>query len=333
METNLQELADSALKAYRTSLGAMAACGSRACPPIGPGLEQSLRNLQERLASGASPAVVADTEAQVAQKLESWSTEASEFFKQRAAEVKQIVKMMARTAETVGERDVRYTREFGTLSARLNAVAELDDLGDMRQQLSQTVTELNDCVSRMALAGQESVAQLRTELSTYQSKLEEAERLACRDALTGLDNRRKVEMQMELLTRRVKTFTILILDLNEFKEVNDRHGHLAGDEVLKQFARELRNAFRATDVVGRWGGDEFLVVMDCSLREAGGKIDRIRQWAFGEYKIPTPAGPVKVPVSASVGMAAWREGESIEDAIARADAAMYAEKSAQGRKR
>ena len=331
MELSAQELVDSTLHAYRSALGAMGACGTQACPPIGPDLAQSLENLQSRLAAEASVETLSETEQLVSRKLADWGGEAGEYFKKKTADVKEVLRLVARMAEAVGERDARYTREFGEFSARLNTIAELDNLAEMRQSLAQSVVALNGCVSRMSKDGQESVLHLRAELSAYQSKLEEAERQASRDALTGLDNRRKVELHMELLSRRVQTFCILMLDLDGFKGINDRHGHLAGDEVLKQFAKELRGVFRATDTVGRWGGDEFMVVIECGLQEAEAKIERLRHWTLGDYKIQTPSGALKVPVNASVGLAEWNAGEPIANAVARADAAMYADKAARGK--
>jgi len=119
-----------------------------------------------------------------------------------------------------------------------------------------------------------------------------------------------------------------MFDLNGFKRVNDSYGHSAGDDVLKQFATELRSAFRATDDVGRWGGDEFLVVADCGLEDARRQIERVRQWVFGEYVVRGEGGQHKVKVDASVGAAECKAGEALAEVLARADAEMYRDKKA-----
>jgi diguanylate cyclase len=103
----------------------------------------------------------------------------------------------------------------------------------------------------MQQESRESVAALQTKVTTYQTKLEEAEQRASRDALTGLDNRQGVESKV---LRRIAThqpFCVAMLDLNGFKDVNDLHGHEAGDDLLRQFSSELRSTSRAADVVGR----------------------------------------------------------------------------------
>jgi diguanylate cyclase (GGDEF)-like protein len=123
-------------------------------------------------------------------------------------------------------------------------------------------------------------------------------------------------------------FSVLLLDLNGFKNVNDTYGHAAGDDILRQFAAELRAAFRAPDHVGRWGGDEFLVVVDCGVDHARGHVERVRKWVFGDYRVTGEGAPRKIRVDASVGVAAWREGETVAEVFARADADMYQEKKA-----
>jgi diguanylate cyclase (GGDEF)-like protein len=123
-----------------------------------------------------------------------------------------------------------------------------------------------------------------------------------------------------------------MIDIDGFKKVNDAHGHLAGDELLKQFATELRSAFRSTDVIARWGGDEFLVLMDCAEEEAGDRVERLRKWVCGDYTLQGRSGTIKLRLDASIGLAGHRSKEPLQTLVARADAAMYAGKAA-GRSR
>jgi diguanylate cyclase (GGDEF)-like protein len=86
------------------------------------------------------------------------------------------------------------------------------------------------------------------------------------------------------------------------------------------------------DDVGRWGGDEFIVVLDCGLEDARRHVERVRKWVFGDYTVRGEGPPRKLAVDASVGVAAWREGETIAAMFARADADMYKQKKAAGRR-
>jgi diguanylate cyclase (GGDEF)-like protein len=109
--------------------------------------------------------------------------------------------------------------------------------------------------------------------------------------------------------------------------VNDVHGHLTGDELLKQFAGELRSACRSTDMIGRWGGDEFILVFDSGLEEAEAQTERLRKWVCGNYDVPGKTGTLKLRVDASMGLAAYAAGEEMNALVGRADAAMYEQKA------
>jgi diguanylate cyclase (GGDEF)-like protein len=291
-------------------------------------LQQNLASLQNGLSGNVTPALVKETEKRAEEQLQEWGERTSEHFKAKANEVKELLIVLARTAESVGERDQRYASQFSQFTTRLQTIANLDDLSQIRASLVKGANELKTYVDQMALDSHQSVTQLRTEMSTYETKLKAAEELALRDELTGLANRRNVEERLEWRIEHQQGFCVIVLDLNHFKEVNDSYGHLAGDSLLKQFAQELRSNLRSSDIAGRWGGDEFIVVLDCDLNGAKSQIERMRKWILGAYTIQLGEGrgELKVDVDASIGMAQWQPGETIQQVVERADAAMYKEK-------
>jgi diguanylate cyclase (GGDEF)-like protein len=213
------------------------------------------------------------------------------------------------------------------LSERLQGTAKLNDLTTIRRALAVNVAELESCVTKMVRDGNESVAELRAQMSVYKHRLEEVERIASYDQLTGLTNRRMIERQLESNTAQGRPFSIIYIDLNGFKQINDTIGHLAGDDLLKQFASELQAAFRTTDLVGRWGGDEFIVVMDGDFNEAATRAERIAKWVDGEYTLTTNSGVRKLQVSAACGVASWNGGDTPASVLQRADEAMYQHKA------
>jgi len=321
------EVLASTLEAYRAALGAMGNCGSRACPPLGPDLQQGLMLLAECMAKSVTSPLVRETEGHVEQQLQDWGEKTAEYFQQRAGDVKEILIVLAQAAESVAERDQRYSNQFGEFTKRLQAMAKLEDLPQIRSAIVRGAKELKTCVDKMEQDGRESVAALRTQVSTYETKLEEAEQRACHDALTGLDNRHGVETKLQRHTDAKKPFCVVMVDLNGFKGVNDTYGHEAGDDLLKQFATELRSASRATDVVGRWGGDEFVVILDGNITEAQTHVERMQKWVFGSYTLHLGAEGPKVEMNAAIGLVEWQAGESIKDLLSRADSLMYKQKA------
>ena len=100
-------------------------------------------------------------------------------------------------------------------------------------------------------------------------------------------------------------FCLILVDLNDFKAVNDRLGHLAGDEVLKNFAGKLRTQFPSADLVARWGGDEFVVIINSSQNDAEARVGRMRRSPLGECKINSGKQSISVSVAASIGVVEW----------------------------
>ena len=328
METDPADLANALLEAYRSSLLAMGESGVQACPAVGSDLKRGLTGLEKRLSTEVTLAQVKGTEKHVEEQLHHWGDRTAEYFKTKANEIKELLLVLASTAESMGERDQRYARHFSEFTTQLQSIAGLEDLGQVRASLVQRATELRGYVDQMAHDSKKSVAQLRAEVSNYEARLKTAEDLALRDALTTLPNRRAVEERMEWRIQYRQVFCVVFLDLNRFKQVNDKYGHPVGDSLLKQFAEELRSNARPSDVVGRWGGDEFIMILDCDLAGAKAQIERMQKWVFGEYTVPSGAsgGKTAIRVDASVGVAQWQPGETPDQVIERADTCMYKEK-------
>jgi two-component system cell cycle response regulator len=159
---------------------------------------------------------------------------------------------------------------------------------------------------------------------------------ASHDALTSLFNRGVI---MELLGReisrsrreRVPT-AILLCDVDHFKSINDTHGHLIGDEVLREAARRLLLSVRSYDYVGRYGGEEFLIILNnCDPVSAPRRAEEIRR-SLSDTPVHTSIGPLLVTMSMGVHQTANWGAQSVEELLHQVDGAMYAAKAA-GRNR
>ena len=151
--------------------------------------------------------------------------------------------------------------------------------------------------------------------------------IADHDALTGLFNRRRFEEELERHIAHGRRYGIsgalLLLDLDDFKEVNDGYGHKAGDTVLTAVADVLDSRLRETDVVARFGGDEFAVLMPVGGETEAAELAELLTAAV-HREVPTPAGPLY----ASAGYAIFDGETTSDEVLSRADDAMYADKGA-----
>jgi diguanylate cyclase (GGDEF)-like protein len=317
-----------AMAAYRSALREMGSCSVEACPGLGQGLKKGLGKLEEKLATDTRPESISFSEANARKQLQDWGRDTSAHYRQKTAEVKDLLIVMARTAESVAERDQRCSGQISEVTARLRTIASLEDLTQIRSSIEKSAADLKTSLDRMDAEGKQAIAKLRAEVSTYQVKLEEAEELASRDALTGLHNRFWAEGQIELRVARGGPLSVAIIDIDDFKRVNDEHGHLVGDELLQQFATELKSASRSSDLIGRWGGDEFILVLDCRLDDAEAQIERLKAWVCGTYAVQSRSGPMKLKMDASIGLAEHVSGEPLKELLTRADNDMYAHKAA-----
>jgi len=152
--------------------------------------------------------------------------------------------------------------------------------------------------------------------------------LATVDELTSLVNRRRMHEVLEAEERRQsdgRGTCIALLDIDFFKQVNDRYGHAAGDAVLRSFSNTARACLRANDVLARWGGEEFLLLLpDAAPEDARSVLERMAERVH-DMKV---AGLQERRISFSAGLATRRAGEPFADAIHRADKALYQAKEA-----
>jgi len=204
-----------------------------------------------------------------------------------------------------------------------------DEFDELVRGVARMQTTLADDIRRRERAEEETrqlnaalestVAQRTAEL---REKNRELEQLSMTDRLTGLANRRQLdsllEHEFERSERLLNTFSVIMLDIDQFKQINDRYGHEVGDTVLIEVASALQETTRRLDAVGRWGGEEFIVLCrDTAAEQAAGVAEKLRL-AVAASDTP-PVGPC----SASFGVAAYQTGDTIRALIRRADSALY----------
>lgn len=212
-------------------------------------------------------------------------------------------------------------------------------LGTAHQQMHESATNLlQRRVDRLEVGVSDLdqftnlIDRMRLEIQSLRSELIETEQ--SRDPLTGATNRGRLltelREQQALVRRGLQECALVMVDLDHFKEVNDRHGHAAGDAVLRRTAACLQAELRAYDQLYRYGGEEFLLLMPESTVDAASTLaERLRSIVETN---PVPHNGEEIRVTASFGVAALEAGPPVEESIDRADKALYRAKEA-GRNR
>lgn len=231
------------------------------------------------------------------------------------------------------------------LSKLLNAPLEIDAAGGVRRRDGQPLSELENQLTTQLLdlirASKEQDARVRAlgdqitalrlenfDLITKNKALEE---FSARDSLTGLYNRwfvlEKIDSEINRALRSGQPMSVLMIDLDHFKQINDSFGHPAGDEVLKSVGSMVRESCRVYDVAGRYGGEEFCVVLpDTRVDNTPAVAERIRHRLAST---PLRVAGSSVTVTASIGVAGTDLGDTMLSAgalVERADRALYAAK-------
>lgn len=227
----------------------------------------------------------------------------------------------------------RLRSDNATRNMPILAVVDGDDNAQMVRALDLGV---NDVVARPVDSG-ELAARARTQIrraryaDTLRDRLNESLELAVTDPLTGLYNRRYLSSRLaqaaEAFTHNGEPVSVILFDLDHFKQINDRHGHAAGDFVLKSFAASLKSELRAIDIAGRFGGEEFLAILiGANAVSAGEAAERVRA-TVARQKFTVKATGDVLGVTVSAGVAQIGAGESTGDLIKRADTALYEAKA------
>lgn len=201
------------------------------------------------------------------------------------------------------------------------------------EAVRDTLEDLRDDTGKMRAMTAELAARLKAsteEVSALTQNLQRAENQALLDALTGLRNRRGFELaanELQIQHGGMGGIAIMMIDIDHFKAVNDEHGHVLGDRVLRAVAHVLNTNIKGRDVAARYGGEEFAVLLpDTSLSGAEILAKQIRALvASGRIKRSNGRGTIG-QVTISIGVAVARQSETLEQLLERADAALYSAK-------
>ncbi len=238
----------------------------------------------------------------------------------------------------------RFSESTGTYHDRIGAcaqrIAEANDIGAIGPLLDEVMLEtrsIQDEAKRSRdelISTREQARAAEERIVKLQEELDEASRLMRHDQLTGALNRRGLEEMFEAESaraqRRGSSLAVALLDIDNFKKLNDSFGHKVGDEALVHLARVVRHHLRPQDVLARYGGEEFVILLpETTDADAYNALTRLQRELTREFFMTDQQ---KVIITFSAGLTLMRSDESLQPALERADSAMYQAKQA-GRNR
>jgi diguanylate cyclase len=214
-----------------------------------------------------------------------------------------------------------YGRKLERFSGEL---ATTGDIAALVRNLAEATRMMADDTKRM----EAELDQAAAEIHRLQSSLSDARRDAMVDALTGIGNRKRFELDLKRLAGEAaasgEPLSLVLGDVDHFKQVNDRWGHLVGDQVLKLVAMTLKDNVKGFDVPCRYGGEEFAVIMpNTPLRMAAHVAENLRRAIMAKRLVRKNTGETLGQITLSFGVTTYRPGEPLTTFVERADANLY----------
>jgi diguanylate cyclase len=240
--------------------------------------------------------------------------------------VMRYVKSASGDAAAFGKTLDQYSADFGSTSGDEGLRALVSGLILETQRVAERNRSLENRLS-----------QTSGEINELRQNLEEVRREALTDPLTGIPNRKFFDTRLREAARDAMEtgdpLSLLIIDIDHFKQFNDSYGHQLGDQVLRLVARTLTDSVKGRDTPARYGGEEFGIVLpQTRLKDAHGLADQIRRTIMRRHIIRKNTGDDFGTITLSIGVSCYRPGEKLVEIIRRADAALYQAKHA-GRNR
>ena len=250
----------------------------------------------------------------------------------RENEFKDIIDILSKAMVTLDTENQEYNQKILTQSEKIVEITHLDDIKKLKRALIQEIEQIRETVKEKQSHDNTKLEVLSNQVSNLSMELEKARTESLTDGLTGIYNRKAFDSRISTLveTKAVSKapFSLLMLDIDDFKKVNDVHGHHTGDRVILAIIKKCRQSIRGEDFFARYGGDEFAIVLPgASLKKAVDRAQHICQSiASTSYYLDDVAGSPTLSVTVSIGVCSIEKADTVSAVTQRADKALYAAK-------
>ena len=252
----------------------------------------------------------------------------------REAELNEAIGVLRGVVAELASEAGEFRRKLEDSTGRLGSLSEIRDLAELKRLLSQEVGRIKCALAEKKQGEEEARRRMSEQIEGLRTRLARVEEAASLDAMTGVANRGSFDAVLGHWIGRAcvagRIFSLALVDLDDFKRINDEHGHPAGDFALKHVAQFLKRNVRSTDFVARYGGEEFALLLEGStLRDACVKMERVLARLAAEPLNVSVAGrEVGLMLTASCGLAECGVEEGQWELVMRADGALYDAKRA-----
>jgi diguanylate cyclase len=247
----------------------------------------------------------------------------------REAEFKDIIEILTQAMVGLDSGNRQYNQTLLEHGQRIEEITLLDDIKRLKQELLKEVQSLRRSVLQKETRDSSRIELLSDQVRTLSSELEDARTESERDGLTGVRNRRSFDRFLSELveknTVKEQSFALLIIDIDNFKGINDTYGHLTGDGILTAVANKCRQLIRDENALARYGGEEFAaILLGASLRNGLKKARQVCETiAATRCVLEGLSSNDALAVTVSIGVSACRRADTVAALVERADKALY----------
>ncbi|MCD6151706.1 MAG: diguanylate cyclase [Deltaproteobacteria bacterium] len=210
---------------------------------------------------------------------------------------------------------------------KLKGMEKVVDLVELKKLITDEIGKVRE--SNVSL--QHKLTKAQQDVHVLQSQLAQITDLATIDELTGLYNRRALFSRLveehSRVERYKENFSLMIFDIDDFKQVNDTYGHQVGDAILKNLAHFLKGNLRTSDFISRFGGEEFIAILPSTEMEKARRVAEKMRHMLGKKVFEDKKGAVKIKITVSIGISQCTPGDTVDNLIKRADDALYMAKN------
>ncbi|UCD78377.1 MAG: diguanylate cyclase [Desulfobacterales bacterium] len=256
------------------------------------------------------------------------------YLKTREGELKDIIEILTNAMVALDTENQQYNQKVLAESEKIERITYLDDIKKIKQALIQEIEQIRATVKEKQTRDNIKLEILSKQVNTLNVQLERARTESLCDGLTGIYNRKAFDHKIGDLVHKNTVsrlpFSLLMIDIDDFKKINDTFGHQTGDRVIMAIANKCRLSIRSEDFLARYGGEEFVIILPgASLKNAVKKANHIcKSIAATRYSLDEVHGSPTLSITVSIGVSSHQNADTIATVTQRADQALYAAKRA-----